>query len=433
MKLKIENGKRKIVESQIPNSPLSFLHSNLSFLNSLGFTLIELLTVITIIAVLAGIGMVSFQGVQSKGRDSTRKSDLRALSSALEIYFQKNDGYIDGTPGVEGDCSGADTSALYSGITTYMANQKVPVDPKTITQYCYMSVNSGQSFRLFAKLENCSDPEVINPGSCSPTDWNFSVVSHDLAIALASGGSTPTSGPTPIPTAAPTADPTPTTPPTPTPTIPASACPTSGLVAYWKMNEASWNGTAGEVLDSAGTRHGSRVGNATTTAAGLLGRSGTFDGNGDYVNFSSTISNASFSISAWVKPAISNEDDKGIVSLWTNSATGYMQALIGGKARIYVNGTSVEGSTLLSSTTTWYHLVGTFDGTTIKVYVNNALVGSGSAGAVSTTGNAQIGTYNSRVSSSFNGFIDEVGVWSRALNTTEISTLYNSGAGLTCP
>src|SRR3989344_9030427 len=119
-----------------------------------------------------------------KIENGKRKIDLRALSSALEIYFQKNDGYIDGTPGVEGDCSGADTSALYSGITTYMANQKVPVDPKTITQYCYMSVNSGQSFRLFAKLENCSDKDVINPAACTPADWNFSVTSQDLILAL---------------------------------------------------------------------------------------------------------------------------------------------------------------------------------------------------------------------------------------------------------
>jgi hypothetical protein len=47
------------------------------------------------------------------------------------------------------------------------------------------------------------------------------------------------------------------------------------LRGYWKLNEASWDGTSGEVVDSS-------AGNATTTATGaLLGRSGTFDGTGD--------------------------------------------------------------------------------------------------------------------------------------------------------
>lgn len=182
-------------------------------MSSRGFTLVELLTVITIIAVLAGIGLVNFQGVQSKGRDSTRKSDLRALSQALEIYYQKNDAYIDGTPAAEGDCASDDTGALYSGIFSYMANQKVPVDPQTFNQYCYVSVNSGQSFRLFAKLENCSDKDIINPAACTPSDWNFSVASADLSLALV-----PTSGPSP--TTAPTSPPS-----TPTPTSIPSATP----------------------------------------------------------------------------------------------------------------------------------------------------------------------------------------------------------------
>ena len=49
-----------------------------------GFTLIELLVVITIIGILAGIGLNSFQSSQKKSRDATRKSDLRQISHALE-------------------------------------------------------------------------------------------------------------------------------------------------------------------------------------------------------------------------------------------------------------------------------------------------------------------------------------------------------------
>lgn len=182
-------------------------------LNSSGFTLVELLTVLTIIAVLAGIGLVNFSGVQSKGRDSTRKSDLRALAQALEIYYQKNDSYINPAGGGPSDCAN-DMSNFYTNIRTYVANQKDLKDPQTGQNYCYIPVASGQSFRLYAKLENCSDKDIIDPGSCTANDWNYSVTSQDLTIALV-----PTAGPSP--TTAPTSpplSPTPTNAPTTAPT-----------------------------------------------------------------------------------------------------------------------------------------------------------------------------------------------------------------------
>lgn len=51
-----------------------------------GFTLIELLVVIGIIAVLATIGTISFGNAASKSRDAKRQSDLRTLSSGMQIY-----------------------------------------------------------------------------------------------------------------------------------------------------------------------------------------------------------------------------------------------------------------------------------------------------------------------------------------------------------
>ncbi len=143
-----------------------------------GFTLIELLVVISIISVLATIGITSFQSVGAKARDSQRKNDLRSLSQALEIYYQKNSQYIEGV----GDC--ADTTAFYSLITPFMKGGTVPKDPVSQSNYCYQSVGNGTSFRLYAKLENCSDPEII--GACS-NQYNFSVTSPNLIAIPYSG------------------------------------------------------------------------------------------------------------------------------------------------------------------------------------------------------------------------------------------------------
>ncbi|OGE37819.1 hypothetical protein A3F00_03170 [Candidatus Daviesbacteria bacterium RIFCSPHIGHO2_12_FULL_37_11] len=191
-------------------------------MSSKGFTLIELITVITIIAVLSGIGLTSFRGVQSKARDSTRKNDLRQLSVALELYKQNNNGgyYSTGTS----ECSLANSDTFYSAISPFMSGGSVPSDPLTQNgKYCYFSEGTnGQSFRLFAKLENCSDKDVIDPASCSPTQYNFSVASQDLTIAL---------GPTSAPTAAPTAAPTPTCTQSPPQTFVVAASGDDGFIS----------------------------------------------------------------------------------------------------------------------------------------------------------------------------------------------------------
>lgn len=54
-----------------------------------GFTLIELLVVVAIIGVLAGLVTVNLQDARERARDVQRKSDVRAIQSALELY--KND------------------------------------------------------------------------------------------------------------------------------------------------------------------------------------------------------------------------------------------------------------------------------------------------------------------------------------------------------
>lgn len=58
-----------------------------------GFTLLELLVVISIIAILITISTVSFTTAQKKGRNSRRRSDMRAVQNAFEQYYSMNGGY----------------------------------------------------------------------------------------------------------------------------------------------------------------------------------------------------------------------------------------------------------------------------------------------------------------------------------------------------
>lgn len=51
-----------------------------------GFTIVELLIVIVIIAILAAITIVAYNGIQQRARDSARKQDLATLAKAIKVY-----------------------------------------------------------------------------------------------------------------------------------------------------------------------------------------------------------------------------------------------------------------------------------------------------------------------------------------------------------
>lgn len=58
-----------------------------------GFTLIELLVVITIIAILATLGLAIFSSLQRNARDSRRRSDINAIAKAMEANYGVISGY----------------------------------------------------------------------------------------------------------------------------------------------------------------------------------------------------------------------------------------------------------------------------------------------------------------------------------------------------
>lgn len=57
-----------------------------TFIGSKGFTLIEMLVVISLIGILAALGLVSFASAQKQARDTTRKSDLKQYQTSLEVF-----------------------------------------------------------------------------------------------------------------------------------------------------------------------------------------------------------------------------------------------------------------------------------------------------------------------------------------------------------
>ena len=79
----------------------------------------------------------------------------------------------------------------------------------------------------------------------------------------------------------------------------------------------------------------------------------------------------------------------------------------------------------------WAHLVETFDGTTVKLYVNGALSTSGTASGFTANTGAPLligsSDYGSGPTEPFPGLIDEVAVYNRVLSATEVQLHYDSG------
>lgn len=158
----------------------------------LGFTLVELMVVMAIIGILAALAVGNFRSTQIKARDAQRKSDLKQLTSALELYF--ND-YGEYPLGVSGSIAGCPTTTqtvctwgsgnFTDGQTIYM--RTLPEDPAGSWDYYYESGSTQQKFRIFTKLENERDPDIVSLTSpaCGSEPCNFGIASANSNLTEA--------------------------------------------------------------------------------------------------------------------------------------------------------------------------------------------------------------------------------------------------------
>ena len=154
--------------------------------NKKGFTLIELLVVIAIIGLLSTLAVVSLKNARTKARDARRQSDLKQISTAMELYMSQNDTYpIAGTcgdPGIIAAASGGALCGTGNAITDGTNNflTSIPVDPTNVSpqRYDYVAgATPAQGYCFQVNLEGTADTAaddwfICENGSChgSPTD-----------------------------------------------------------------------------------------------------------------------------------------------------------------------------------------------------------------------------------------------------------------------
>jgi len=213
---------------------------------------------------------------------------------------------------------------------------------------------------------------------------------------------------------------------------------TRGLVGYWGFDE----GSGSIAYDSSGYSN-----NGSTTMAswtkGKIGGALSFDGTDDYVDAGNgaSLNVTNITISSWFKvtsylaasnpriiskPAQAGHSDPyEVYSLQFPTASSFNYTM-----RISVDGTDYDVDSGLSpSTGQWHHGVATFDGTNVKLYIDGILLKTESHPGSITTSiyDVYIGDYPRATGCHFNGLIDEVRIYNRALSADEVRYHYNRG------
>lgn len=166
-----------------------------------------------------------------------------------------------------------------------------------------------------------------------------------------------------------------------------------------------------------------------------------FDGADDYLDCGTTINPTAVTYSVWVKPETLTNTYQSIVDRQNVGATIYTELFVksNGKIAIYMicsSGSPLYDGTGATTLTTgnWYHLALVYDATIGLIgYVNGTQDGTSAAkGNINTTAiSTYVGKSPSFASREFDGLIDDVRIYNRALSANEIQTLANSHNRLT--
>ena len=123
--------------------------------NKRGFTIVELLIVIVVIAILAAISIVAYNGIQQRGRMATRASDVSSIQKALEIYRADNGVYpaalattAANLPTGFAGSYGCVTCYAYS-VSTNSSWLKTMLDANTISQAIKDPINNNSNFYTY--------------------------------------------------------------------------------------------------------------------------------------------------------------------------------------------------------------------------------------------------------------------------------------------
>lgn len=348
-----------------------------------GFSLIELITVIGIIAIISTLVIINANQLRMQSRDTNRVTDIKEIQTALEVYYNRNASY----------------PTIITPGEVFAANNVTYIDSVP------------------------NNPTPRNDGNCGNNNYTYSALAdnnnYELNFCLGNNNAQATRGSN---------------------LISKNGLNTApGLVAWWKFEE----GQGKDVQDVTGNNNTCTLQTPDEEAAAAWGglnncKTGLcikLDGTEDSY-FSCGTSDKfevnSGSISLWFKAAnvISGTDNR-LVDI-ENSSAGQRISLSWTDNAIHLYGQKNGSQEIdLPSTTltlgNWYYVVGTWNATGANIYINGAMSNNVDGDKtmalppLSTT--LYIGGFSGPT---WNGEIDDVRIYDRAISESEIQAIYDS-------
>jgi len=312
--------------------------------SSYAFTIVELMIVVAVLAILAGVTVVSYGSWQTRLAQNSVQADLKTAAAAMEQAKNFGSGYPLAVP-----------SSFKSGDSVAIAGG---------------GSSDGSSF-------------CLQGGSTNTTGVTYYIDGVNKS---------PQTG----------------------------SCPSLGLVGWWPLD--------GNGNDTSGGGHNGLVVNAspTTDKNGSTNQAYAFNGSNTYIQVPTMSIATTITTSAWVYSA--NFSQLGFV-VGKNPVNQQWEIFFSGALMYWRGGAPYNNNTVcaIPSANNWHHIVGLQDGGNTALYIDGVKCDSdsGSTAIGNGTGTIDIGRYSSGYY--FNGKIDDVRLYSRALSDSEVQAIYDAG------
>jgi hypothetical protein len=177
-----------------------------------------------------------------------------------------------------------------------------------------------------------------------------------------------------------------------------------------------------------------------TSGSGRYGGGAYFDGSDDYIDVghNSYLNTTTFTASAWVKLTEPATSQRGIIS----KSYDHPQLIVTSENKFAIQYSATDETFPVTISTTspaadvMYHVAGTWDGTSLKIYINGILENTTTPGKAlkSTDCRLTVGAVvtpacsggNAYSDQYFKGIIDEARIWNRSLSELEVYEQYAS-------
>jgi hypothetical protein len=274
-------------------------------------------------------------------------------------------------------------------------------------------------------LAGCFDPRVSPGGECTPAGECPAGLECIGGVCLVPGTGGDPDAPFDAPELVPPDAVVDARPDAMVDARPPDAFVDPNLIAHWKLDDPPTDG----VLDSSGRGHHGTCTNCPILVPGIVDGSYRFDAINDHITLPDHPDfRGNVTVAAWVWCDAVNLQIAALSKVLGTSGNSWQLEVMNTQHFSFSGGSVhyLDGGAAISIDA-WHHVAGTWDGTTKRLYVDGLLLASVAATISYDTGEILIGADNNggTILYYWDGKLDEIRVYNRALSAAEIGTLAN--------